>query len=137
MSKLIEFNPEDVKRGLLRQMESPYWGCERKKTTVSVLDVGDYSIFIKKNLEDAKGLLIKTKSSEWYEAKEIMSSPSGSVLYFDGQVGEIFKKGCIYPVVVFSPYVFTYKKLMQAAEELYKTGHIETIGYGQAKILSP
>jgi hypothetical protein len=137
MSKLIEFNSEDVQKGLLSQMESPYWGCERKKTTVSVFDVGDYSIFIKKNLEDAKGLLIKTKSSKWYEAKEIIPSPSGSVIYFNEQVGKIFKKGCIYPIVIVSPYVFSYKRILLAAEELYKAGHIETIGYGQTKILSP
>lgn len=136
MSELIEFNPEDVKdsrfeitfdddepwkpKGLLGQMEMPYLGCEKKKSTVPVFDVGDYSIFIKKNLEDAKGFFIKTKSSKWYEAKEIMSSPSGSVLYFDEQVCEIFKKGCIYPAVIFSPYVFTYKKIMQAAADIFK-----------------
>ena len=154
MSELIEFNPEDVKdsrfeitfddgepwkpKGLLGQMKRLYWGYEKKKSTVPVFDVGDYSIFIKKNLEDAEGFFIRTKSSKWYEAKEIMPSPSGSVLYFDEQVGEIFKKGCIYPVVIFSPYVFTYKKIMRAAIDIFKSSQVKAIGYGRKdKILSP
>lgn len=154
MDKVFEFNPKDVKdsrfeitfdddepwkpKGLLGQMKRPYWGCEKKKSTVPVFDVGDYSIFIKKNLEDAEGFFIRTKSSKWYEAKEIMPSPSGSVLYFDEQVGEIFKKGCIYPVVIFSPYVFTYKKIMRAAIDIFKPNQVKAIGYGRKnKILSP
>lgn len=131
MSKLIEFNDDEPwkPRGLLSSMESPYWGCARKKTTIPVSDIGDYSLFIKKNLGEARGFFIRTKSSKWYEAKEIIPSPSGSVIYFNEQVGKIFKKGCIYPIVIVSPYVFSYKRILQAAEELYKTGHIETIGY--------
>lgn len=153
MSKLIEFNPEDVKdksfeitfeddepwnpKGIISQFYSPYSGCLNKKTTVPVSDIGDYSLFIKKNLGEARGFFIRTKSSKWYEAKEIIPSPSGSVIYFNEQVGKIFKKGCIYPIVIVSPYVFSYKRILQAVEELYKAGHIETIGYGQTKILSP
>lgn len=140
MDKVFEFNPKDVKnsrfeihfddddpwkpKGLLSQMERPYWGCEKKKSTVPVFDVGDYSIFIKKNLEDAKGFFIRTKSSEWYEAKEIITSPSGNILYFNEKVGEIFKKGCIYPVIILNSYVLSLKRLEKTMRTLLRDDYI-------------
>ena len=154
MDKVFEFNPESVKHktvkinfedwepeyldGIRDQFRNPNLGCTGKKTAIPISDISDYSIFIKKNLSDAKGFSIKTKSSKWYKAKEILPSPSGSVLYFDEQVGEIFKKGCIYPVVIFSPYVFTYKKIMRAAIDIFRPNQVKAIGYGRKnKILSP
>ena len=59
---------------------------------------------------------------EGFEGTPSEVFPSGSVIYFNEQVGKIFKKGCIYPIVVVSPYVFSYKRILQAAEELYKAG---------------
>ncbi len=129
MSKINLLGKLHTRNGIVDYFNSPYWGCMKKETTVVVSDIGDYSIFIKKYIGDAKGFFIRTKSSKWYEAKEIIPSPSGSVLYFDEQVGEIFKKGCIYPVIILNSYVLSLKMIQKAAETLYKAGYIETIGY--------
>ena len=70
-----------------------------KKTTV-IMDVGDYSMVINKNLKGAKGVKIRTRKSEWYEAKNILSTESGTILEFKENIGKTFKKGCIYPIMV-------------------------------------
>lgn len=110
--------------GILDQIEKsdfgikidPFWYCEEKKTTLIVSDVADYSFFVKKDLSDVKGVRIKTKSmNKWLTAKEIMATPSGSVLYFEDKVSGIFKNECIYPVVLYFKYSKDsfYKKMIE------------------------
>lgn len=139
MDKVFEFNPESVKHktvkinfedwepeyldGIRDQFRDPNLGCAGKKTAIPISDISDYSIFVKKNLSDAKGFSIKTKSSKWYKAKEILPSPSGSVIYFDEQIGKVFKKGCIYPVVIMLPRVLTFKLIERITKGLFKNNH--------------
>lgn len=76
---------------------------EEKKTTLITSEVADYSIFVKRNLSDVKAVRIKTKSMDkWLTTKEIMATPSGSVLYFEDKVGDIFRNGCIYPAKIYT-----------------------------------
>ena len=83
---------------------SPFLFCEKHKKTVIVKDVGDYSMLINKDLTKARGIKIKTKKSKcWFTPIDILSTPSGSVLSFNEKVGDIFKKGCIYPVIIYTP----------------------------------
>lgn len=77
-----------------------------RKITVNITDIDDYSIFIKKNLGGTKIIYIKTKKSPyWYRTAEIISNPCGSILYFKEQVGKVFKKGCMYPIITDTPMV--------------------------------
>lgn len=139
MDKVFEFNPESVKHKAFKiniedwepeyldeirdQFRDPNLGCVGKRTAIPISDISDYSIFVKKNLSDAKGFSIKTKSSKWYKAKEILPSPSGSVIYFDEQIGKVFKKGCIYPVVIILPRVLTFKLIERITKDLFKKNH--------------
>lgn len=69
--------------------------------TVIVMEVGEYSIVVKKNLQRVEGFWIKTRTSDWFTSKEIIASPECSVVYFNKPVGNVFKKGCIYPVLFY------------------------------------
>lgn len=76
---------------------------DEKKTTLITSEVADYFIFVKKDLSDAKGVRIKTKSMDrWLTAKEIMATSAGSILYFEDKVMDIFKNGCIYPAKIYT-----------------------------------
>lgn len=70
------------------------------KKTAIVMDVGDYSMVINKNLEGVRDVRIKTRKSEWYEAENILPTESGTILEFKENIGGIFKKGCIYPIMM-------------------------------------
>lgn len=105
-------NDDDVIKvgnGILNQIKNsdfkikidPFWYCAEKKTTLIISEVSDYSLFIKKNLFDAKGVKIKSMD-KWLTAKEIIATPSGSVLYFEDKVSGIFKNKCIYPVKIYT-----------------------------------
>lgn len=73
-----------------------YYKC--KKCTLIVSDISEYSLFIKKDLSKYKFILIWSKKmSGGLQTKDIISSPSGSILYFDKPINNVFKKGCIYP----------------------------------------
>lgn len=99
-----------VGKGILDQIKNsdfkieidPFFFLEEKKTTLIFSEVADYSVFIKKYLSGIKGVRIKTKSiDKWLTTKEIMATPSGSILYFKEKVGDIFKSGCIYPALLY------------------------------------
>lgn len=71
-----------------------------KKKTVFVSDVGEYTLFIKKDLKNLRyaDITIKTRKSDWFTPSEIITSPEGSLLYFDKRVKGIFKKNHIYTI---------------------------------------
>lgn len=69
------------------------------KTTIIASEVGDYSIFVKKNLSGWNFIWLTTKKApRWFQVKEVIPSPSGSMLYFESLIKDVFKKGCIYPI---------------------------------------
>ena len=91
-------------------------GCKKIRTTVVVGDIGDCSIFIKKDLTRAKGIAIKSKKHpEWIETRDIFSTTSGSIIYFDEKVKNFFKENCIYPVLIYeTPDFSRIEKLLKA-----------------------
>lgn len=122
----------NVGNGILNQIKNsdfkiqidPFWFFAEKKTTLIISEVADYSLFVKKNFSDVKGVRIKTKSMDsWLTTKEIIATPSGSVLYFEDKVKGIFKKGCIYPIIIYTP--LSYNELINMyLENLYANQRI-------------
>lgn len=118
--------------GLFNQINETYareykWSNAREKTFV-VSDVGDYSLFINKNLKDVQYFRIKTKHSSWYEPTQIISTEAGSILYFNECIKDVFKRGCIYPANVVMEFRRTYRRftvqdLTRALKKLYKPKH--------------
>lgn len=115
-----------VGKGILEQIKNtdfkikidPFFFLEEKKTTLTISEAADYSVFIKKALSDIKGVRIKTKSMDkWLTTKEIMATPSGSILYFKEKVGDIFKSGCIYPALLY--YGINDKLFWKTLDDLY------------------
>lgn len=101
-------------------MEPPYSknsGYTRK--TTPILEVGDYSLLIKKNLKNVTGLYIRSRNSEWIETKEVVSTSAGTMLYFKDSIKGIFKKGCIYPIVMHK-YAYKLKDLEYFTQKLFK-----------------
>lgn len=93
-----------IKKSNFENKIDPFWYCNKKHTTVIVSEVADYSLFVKKNLSNVRGVRIKTKSMDsWLTAKEIIATPSGGILYFEDKVKGIFKKGYIYPIIMYTP----------------------------------
>lgn len=97
------------------------WRGEKKKTFV-VSNVGDYSLFIGKNLKNVIHFRIKTKHSQWYEPTEIIKTEQGNVLYFNECIKGVFKSGCIYPARVVNEFVWeiiTPQRLNTALKNLH------------------
>ena len=73
----------------------------RKKVnkTVIVSDIGDYSLFINKDITGADLVFLKSKKSfGWIRVADYLASSSGSVLYFNKNIKSLFKENCIYPI---------------------------------------
>ena len=75
---------------------------EQKAKIISV-DVGEYSMFIKRKLpSDTEVVSIKSKKhDEEFFTKNFLSTPSGTVLYFEKSIKGIFKVGCMYPAIIY------------------------------------
>ena len=58
-------------------------------------EVGDYSIYIKENLDGILQIGILSEG-KWYVSKEILSSSEGSVVYFDKKIIPDIKVGHFY-----------------------------------------
>jgi len=102
---------DQIKNSDFKIQIDPFWFCVEKKTTLIISEVADYSLFVKKNLSDVKGVRIKTKSMDkWLTAKEIIATSSGSVLYFEDKVGDIFRDGCIYSAKIYTEYTKNFGK---------------------------
>ena len=73
----------------------------RKKVnkTVIVSDIGDYSLFINKDITGADLVFLKSKKVfGWIRVVDYLASSSGSVLYFNENIKSLFKENCIYPI---------------------------------------
>lgn len=79
-------------------------------------EVGDYSIYIEKNLDGIFQIGI-LGDGKWYVSKEILSSSEGSVVYFDRKIIPNIKIGHFYDGWIQRPYIET-------VESLYKAGII-------------
>ena len=58
-------------------------------------EVGDYSIFVKENLTPYFRVLVYS-GLHWWESKELLSSESGTIIYFNENIKDIFEEGEIY-----------------------------------------
>jgi hypothetical protein len=72
---------------------------KRVNKTVIVSDIGDYSLFINKDITGADLVFLKSKKSfGWIRVVDYLASSSGSVLYFNKNIKSLFKENCIYPI---------------------------------------
>lgn len=82
-------------------------------------EVGDYSIYIKENLDGILQIGILSEE-KWYVSKEILSSSEGSVVYFDKKIIPDIKVGHLY-----DGWIQRYHgTILSTVESLYKKGII-------------
>lgn len=65
------------------------------------VEIGDISVFIREDLTGAVGMKVYLDMRDSIDAKEILPSPSGSMVYFDTDISKVFSTGCAYMAKVF------------------------------------
>lgn len=97
-----------------------------ESTVFMPYEVGEYSMFIKEDLVDTKQVGLYNDVGTLFKTKEIVSTPEGSILYFDDRLNGIFA-GFIYRgwVTVTS----AYEEMEQILTELCRAGHISPADY--------
>ena len=102
------------------------WEVVRNSTSIVILpcEVGEYSIFIKDNLEGISQVSVDNGTRE-YLSKEILASPEGSVIYFSEKINNIYSNH-IYIGFIFACFN---KKLNDTLYDLYKGGCIPLTTY--------
>jgi hypothetical protein len=97
-------------------VESVPFGAEF--TTFMPHEVGDYSIYVHRNLDGLYQIGINSNNGKTYISKEILTSSKGSVVYFDEKITPNIKEGFIYTGWI-QKYCFDIHK---TAEELFREG---------------
>ena len=74
-----------------------------QETNIIPVDIGEYSMFIKRTLpSNTEVVSIKSKKGdEEFFTKNFLSTPGGTVLYFEESIKGIFKVGCMYPAIIY------------------------------------
>lgn len=74
-----------------------------QKAKIYPQDIGEYSMFIKRTLPaDTEVVSVKSKKHDKeFFTKNFLSTPSGTVLYFEESIKGIFKVGCMYPAIIY------------------------------------
>jgi hypothetical protein len=103
-----------VRKGLMTQINDEFPYCEKKLTTLTPIEVGEYSIYVKKDLK--KTFAIKVYG---VKSKEIFSSPEGSIIYFDEKVPKRVKAGKSLQVILLSPITLTMQDLIEFTKEVF------------------
>lgn len=67
---------------------SSYYKSERH---LKAVDVGEYSVFVKEDLSEVKGIRVYKGEEKLLESQEILPSEKGSMIYFDNKVAGIIK----------------------------------------------
>lgn len=117
------YNETTTGTSLFLGLEAYKW-INAKKKTVVVMEAGDYSIVVNRNLSHVYYFKIRSRKSPWYEADQIIAAKQCSVVYFKECVKDIFKSNCIYPVRIVDTFNWyrklTMAELTRALKDLYK-----------------
>lgn len=107
--------------GLLDQLEeSFYLGCKEEHSSIKILEVGEYSLFVKENLDKIKEVIINRRChTKVFKSKEILPSPSGSIIYFDETVKKDFRKNCSYPTTQYKKIEISLKAFEEACNRAW------------------
>jgi hypothetical protein len=110
-----------IGNGLLRQCDTFFLGERSKYSTIIIEDIGDNTVFVKKNLSKFNRLsLWSRKCKSPYISSEIISAPTGSIIYFKESLPNEFKKGNIYPVRLEYDIPITLSMLEDACKQIFQ-----------------
>lgn len=78
------------------------------QSTAIIKDIGEYSIFIQKKFPEWINIIAISRKGKkrWYTSKEVIKTSEGTVFYFNKRIDNIFKKGCIYPILALKEFTF-------------------------------
>ena len=72
--------------------------------TITIEDVGEYSIFIKTEVPEQADLISISEKGvldNWHMSKEIVKTEDGIIAYFDKKIDSVFKEGSTHIISFF------------------------------------
>lgn len=95
----------------------------RKAVYIIPTNIGNYSMYVENDLTNIRLLDIFVYKNSVITPKDIVATPSGSILYFDKNIGEIFSAGDVYICDAFFEY-----ELGRWMDEIGNLQRIESFG---------